>query len=432
MTVIRTASSPQGKAYKAHLLCLPPEIRQQIYFHASALARYDHLNLLYTCKLIYEEALLSFQSRPLVFSCQEQLISTLSRIRQPHLSNVSRLKLALSDLDPNLIEPSLSHVVTTSSAKISLNPYQMEVKHITSALSWLRRLESVTLMRQSNPGRRQCPRDLSDGVVSWLNRSMPKLKQLCIQVDNYQLSHVANLQYLRRLQVSGFSESTPEETRDAFRGLSKLHTLNVVPAGYIMREPYFRCREPLQSITPEVIANLRPLQSLTLIDPPETAVDESPYLTQEMFDAIRITHSKSLKILTISSLHALPPASTAALSTLLQSASQVRYLSLAVPGVCTNLLLRNSLPRSVRTIDVLPDNLRETDDLVKSLAGQKGDLPDLHTVTCLVSAGRSDQDLSHLPTVPTEETRVDHVTNDKPPFAVKWQIWRSFEDNIET
>ena len=413
------------KGQVSELLKLPREVRLLIYEHATQLTRTDHLNLLHTCRKIYEEGLISFLTRPLKFHNQGDLINGLSRLPSKHAQQITTLGLALADLEEDKVRTYLDHFMSTSSTNVLDNPYYVELDRLVHALSPLHGLQSLTINRQFDPSVRNAPDILVAGFISWIAKSLPRLQHLTIDVDNFSLHHLRGARQLKGLRISGFSNSTPAQTRTALASLPNLQELHLAAAGYPMREPFFRCGgEQLQSVTSEVVSALRPLRTLTFIEPVESQTsDEGPvFLTEEIFDAVARRHGDTLEKLTIGSLHSIPASAMAALSRLFGSVSRLRSLTLglSLPADRDSVILKDINLPNLQSLEVLVNTSAEAVKAFDTLSTISSRIPELRSVTFLTLAS----------TAMSEGARElsANVTLD---VTVHWRLWRPFGDDMD-
>ncbi|KPI41232.1 uncharacterized protein AB675_8172 [Cyphellophora attinorum] len=358
------------------------------------------------------------------------------------------LVLALTDLDPDSMRPFLTRLLLTGHTKNVADPYTTEIQRLDKALSQLQALASITLARPYEPLANSAPLLLAEGVLDSIV-NLPNIIQLSLNIDNYYLDRVPNLHKLTHLRISGFSHSTPEGTELAFTRMSSLQELHIHPSGNIMREPFFHCGgDPMQSITPRVIARMQPLRVLMIMDPPEATKDKSPFLTTEMFDAIAVKHGPHLKRLTVGSLHVISGAAVDAMKSLLRATAQLIRLTLAFPEAARRDIIEAAVTMNHLTeMGILVVDQAEADVAFEQLemAGQRGPLKALREVTflipgdahCVIARSAEVTQSRRYTLRSTQSSSSAHAQSPQPvdqhrepQLKVMWRRWQPFESDI--
>lgn len=461
MSSISTSKRVSLKARPWHLLHLPHEIRQQIYQHILLLPRKCHLSLLCTCRKVYEEGLPSFLSRPFTFPSQDILIKTLVRYQRKYLSLIHAIRFAITDLDEQTLRPYLTTFVSNDHNKQFISPYSGEIQRIAQLLAKLQNLKSLTIIRSTVPSRRQAPQVLLNGLLASLFVSVPAVTNVSLSVDTVAIHHLRNLQCLRSLCISGFSHSMPAQTLATLRNLPKLRTLHIRAAGYIMRELFFHCGKPHQSITPEVLTGIRPLGILTIMDPPEANQYNSPFMTSQEFDAIRTRHKDELESLAVCALHPITRKAVAALASLVRAIDHLKRFTIALPSTDESgksevlAILDNVNATHLTTLKVLVASSAEADavlDMLRDARRGRPWAPKLRTIVFLFLDGEAallsgttshvgvvsrDDDSSEgawrrSKTAVSPDLSVPVGAESRGSYLVEWRRWRPFgEDDYD-
>lgn len=423
-----------GSVKPVHLLSLPGELRQKVYESMKDMPPNDHLSFLRTCKMIWCEGRATLLSRPLVFNSQAQLIEFTGSVCDELLSKVVTIKLCLEDLDRSQVRQYLTEVAMGQSKKTSLQPYAKERDRITSALSMLPKLRSISLLRPSSVARNHAPKCLVNDLIDWIVKHLKNLRHLRIDYDSYAFEKLATLADLQTMQVSGFSRATAEQAERTAQNFTNLRELHVVPASYIMHTPYFKCQQPQNIISASLIHNLRPLQVLTLYEPPESPNGEHVFLTAPILKAISIRHSQTLEELNIRSLHALSPVTLKVTAALLLSTTALQSISLTFPQIPFDTI--DALPRTTAELELLVSGPAEAGALLDRLSAQSYRLPFLKKVAFVVAstgpskAAAGGSENATLPIQPLGGgTLATSGSSSSSPWAVRWGTWRPFADD---
>ncbi|ETN42765.1 uncharacterized protein HMPREF1541_01923 [Cyphellophora europaea CBS 101466] len=312
--------------------------------------------------------------------------------------------------------------------KFIAQPYAVERERITSALACFPNLTSISILRQTDPARNHAPTWMVREILIWIARHLSRLQYMRIDYDGYPLDHFAHLPSLRTLQLSGFSDTAPKHAQQSLRSLMNLQELHIIPAGYIMRRPYFKCQQPKQSVTAALIQNLKPLRVLTLCEPPERQANSEAFLTPLMMKAVGSAHGQSLVELRICSLHALSGATLSMLSALLTTATRLRALGLTFPDMLVDLL--DALPETVILLELLVRDAVEAlimlDRLnaLPSTSLQRRRVKFLTASSAINATGLAS---TKLPICQVEE--MCHVSRRAhSDWTVSWGVWRPFSD----
>lgn len=378
-----------------------------------------------------------FLSRPLVFKSQAQLIKFTGSVCEELLSKVITIRLCLEDLDRSQVRQYLTEAAMGLSKKASLQPYANERDRITSALRMLPKLRSISILRPNTVTRNHAPKILVNDLIDWIVKHLKNLRHLRIDYDNYAFEKLATLVNLQTMQVSGFSHATAEQAERTVQNFTSLRELHVVPAGYIMPTPYFKCQQHQNIISASLIHNLSPLQVLTLCEPPESPLGEHVFLTAPILKAISLTHSQTLEELNIRSLYALSPVTLKVLAALLLSTTELQSVSLTFPHIPFDTI--DALPCTIAELELLVSGPAEAGALLERLNEQAYRLPRLKKVAFIVastapsataataaagSGGSSEN--AFLPIQPSGGS--SHITkgSDSSLWALKWGTWRPF------
>lgn len=394
----------------------------------------DHFSFLRTCKSTWYEGRATFLSRPLVFKSQAQLFEFTGTVCSELLSKVTTIKLCLEDLDRSQVRQYLTEAAMGLSNKASLQPYANERDRITSALRMLPRLRSISILRPSSVTQNHAPKSLVNDLIDWIVKHFRDLRHLRIDYDSYAFEKLAALVNLQILQASGFSRATAKQAERTIQNLTNLKELHVVPAGYIMHTPYFKFQQPQNIISPALIHNLRPLQALTLCEPPESQSSNDIFLTASILKAISLRHSQSLEELNIRSLHVLTPLTLKVLAALLLSTTALQSVSLTFPHIPFDTI--DALPRTTVELELLVSGTAEAGAMLDRLSAQSYRLPHLKKVMFVVAstalspaATEGGPESESLPIQPPGHGT--HATNgsSSPSWTVRWGLWRPFADD---
>lgn len=403
------------------MLELPLEIRRQIYTYLTGLSRVDHLNFLCACKKLHDEAQVSYLSRPLCFSDQEELTQFSS---QPYRSQayVQDLSLVLTDLDRDVMRPFLAQVVMDMSKRTFQYPYELEATRTTYALQSLPNIARLSLLEPTRSGVTPAPRLLLNNVLNWIAQQYVGLRRLRIDSSNVSLEPIASLHNLRSLRITGFSETPPSRATTILRGLPKLAELHIVCRRRQSR--YFACQTPRKSVGSETLRYLRPLRVIRINDFAELSNRQAAFLDVNMLKSIGESHSSSLRQFGVSSLSPLDPGILSQLAETIYMTSGLHSLSLSWPNIGIELL--DSLPPAIWSLQILVSGQPHATKMLKALVAMSERILSLRKIHFLVPGSLAQAQVSSMMSSSSQNAYFWYGL--EVPWTVTWGVWQPFPD----
>jgi len=140
-------------------------------------------------------------------------------------------------------------------------------------------------------------------IFAFIRKNMAlSFDSLTLHDHKMPLTFLPDFQNLRTFNFTGFSVAEPEDALAKLSQLPKLEELILVgppPELQFHQRTGCRGRRVLQSITPEVMASLRPLRALSLHELRDDMFPGLKFFTAEMLNAVRDTHARSLRHLSL-------------------------------------------------------------------------------------------------------------------------------------
>ncbi|KAF2814077.1 uncharacterized protein BDZ99DRAFT_554322 [Mytilinidion resinicola] len=340
------------------ILCLPAELREQIYA-AVLLAPNSDINLLGVCRQIYAESYPLLFKRPLTFSSQSSLSKWLGLVQFEHLHNVFAITLYLQDID---LTPILS--LAPLPGILCWELYEQELSGITLALRQLPGLRNLSIARWT-PHQLQSHlyRSFLHAFCALLPHCNPNLTHLTLHESIQRFSFLLSLPHLRSIRLVGFGD---HHTAHAFTVLAQLPSLAEVE---LVTEDVSHAARPygqhhlLNSDEKALAAALATLPPLTAFSIQESAARPS-VLTPSLLTALGEAHGASLRILRmfVASTPSFP--TLARLHGLLRAEGcGVEELELRWPDVEAEIL-ESLLPRGLRILRVRVEGYVHAFDLL--------------------------------------------------------------------
>ncbi|KAI9790862.1 MAG: hypothetical protein M1833_001745 [Piccolia ochrophora] len=190
-------------------------------------------------------------------------------------------------------------------------------------------------------------------VVNVMADTWHELRSLSFLGYQGPLSFLRNFHELQQLRFSGYSTSSPEETLDILRSLSRLESLIICRYPVIYDADHgIKTSEfgNYLSLTAGVIEKLRPLKLFQIMHMSD--IVPSQHFTAPVMRALK-THRASLRTLRLQSDITIGIETLAELLALISS-SQLEdlSLSLAIPGSVNELNVKKYLPTSIRKSNI--------------------------------------------------------------------------------
>lgn len=358
------------------LLDVPEDLRQRIW-ETVFLDSPDAISLLQTCHQIQLEAQPLVFQRPLSFRSQSELELWLSSVDTNYTSGVRVLHMTLQDLD-SLPAGGTGHQSWPSVSLLEL--YRDETERIATLLS---KFPSITDFSLSKPEtiRSYYYNDFYFTVARKVATELPGLHGFTYFSDEHSFEFVKSLHNLRRFSFTGYSKNTPMETQSVLSRLRHLEELEIilprtptVLGGLEMENAFPKS----QSLTREVIRDLRGLKSFTLRERLDQ-YDPSPvFCTSRIIQALESGHRNSLQTLTID-LDFVPDVPCQRAIQALCKTSTLRHIDIIWPGIRADLA--NSLPMSLVSLRTSPLVGRPPYWVMLVLQWKKAELPNMRELS---------------------------------------------------
>jgi hypothetical protein len=204
------------------------------------------------------------------------------------------------------------------------------------------------------------------------------------------LSFLSDLRDLRALEFSGFSVTQPEEMLNILVHLLSLEELRIIgpPPGLRRRQRYgYQHRFMVQSFNGSVLHRMRPLKKLTIGEISVLAHDEPTFLTEDLFEALCLTHRDSLRELSVSSETSVDPAVESLMRAFLMSTTLLTKLRVGWPDMDITFL--DSLSTTLRHLVVTVPGLSASQSITTHLNSLKYRLPYLRSIELAGFDGKS-------------------------------------------
>ncbi|KAF2500222.1 hypothetical protein BU16DRAFT_534840 [Lophium mytilinum] len=356
------------------ILCLPAELREQIYA-AALLAPNSDINLLRVCRQIYTESYPLLFKRPLTFSSQSSLARWLGLVQRQHLHHVSAITLHLQDID-------LTPLLTLSPLPgiLCWELYEQELEGITLAFQQLPGLRNLTIAR-SKPHQLQSYlyREFLRAFCGLLAHCSPKISHLTLHEDIQHFSFLHSLQHLRSIRLVGFGDQHTAHAFTALAHLSSLTEVELVTEDVSHASRPYGQRHLLNSDEKALAAALATFPPLTAFSVREASASLS-VLTPSLLTALADAHGASLRSLRMCVVSTPSFPTLARLNGLLRAeACGVESLELCWPDVEAEIL-EGLLPRSLRRLRVRVEGCAHAFDLLWGVIQRRREFAQLESV----------------------------------------------------
>ncbi|KAI9793456.1 MAG: hypothetical protein M1835_007255 [Candelina submexicana] len=363
---------------------VPLEIREQIYHNVLSATPCKDVQFLRVCRQIYEEARSLLFKRPLTFVSQSDLYQWLHYVGPRNLHHVTSLSIKLLDIGTDACLRRRAHNQgrrTVSPKEHSKSIYEEDVTRLLKALSYLPSVKNLTIYKPEFGVSTWDPcRDLYLSLFSLVARQYNKLKRLSFFMDELPLTFLTSLQSLRSLRFTGFSTSTPAEALAALRSLPLLKEIELFgpppQLDFKQRIGYAGARR-VQSITPDVLLRLEPLESFTICEIRDEMAASPAFFSEDTFRALFKTHRRSLQRLRIS-LDFKPPETDVGAFARFVSSSSLQELEIGWPGLDDEVL--QCLPSSLRQLQISISPNLKPDEAADGIIDLHDDVPLLKNV----------------------------------------------------
>ncbi|KAI9770004.1 MAG: hypothetical protein M1840_003715 [Geoglossum simile] len=365
-------------AQKSLFFSLPVELRLLVY---KEVLMANHLQILRTCRDIFNEALPVLFKRPLKFRTHDDLYNWIQMVGPDSLELVTSVSL-------NLL--SFRYMPVARPCRTPLHSvgmfYGNDLPCLQRALEQLPNVQRFIIYKTLPFLGTRFTYDYYLSFFPWLADRYPELRCLTLFINWIPLDFLLQMRFLRSLRFTGFSTSPPTATLIIFQSLKYLeelevfgpppdiHTVTAFSTSY--NNPGINYE---QAVTPKLLLGVRPLKAFTICEIRALCKTPGVFFCEEIISALAQAHGSSLRSLKIS-LDFLPSVgSRAALTKLFSLAnSSIRHVELGWPGL--DVLTLDTLPPSLRSLQVSCDTHFPPDDAAQKLVAQKPVLPKLADV----------------------------------------------------
>jgi hypothetical protein len=372
--MIRRLTPPPHPSF----LGLPLELRQHIYEEMLQLPARDHISLLCVCKQTFSEGKDQFYRRPLNCNSQDALDLFALGHAPETLQEIKTLNVRFQEVDSTMMQPVLALLVAGLPISSRQHPYFHEIEKVTRSLASMPTVRNLSILRPVGQLQNPPSRDFFESICSWVHENYRQLQSLSISVENTSLGFLRCLRNLRMLSFSGFSATQPEELLNILSQLGHLEELKVIGPlhGFRRRQRYgYQHRFVVQSFTDAVLRGMRPLKSLTVCEVSVPTHDEPSFLTEDVLEALYMTHRDSLRELSVLSETPLDHSVDSLLRAFLMSTLMLTKLSVGWSEMDVSFF--DSLPTTLRQLEVgisdisfrqpVMDRLNSLDDRLRHL-----------------------------------------------------------------
>lgn len=363
------------------MLALPLELRDRIY---ADVLLYSHRSaqFLRVCRQIYLEAQKFIFKRPLSFDSQVELYGWLKMVGTKNLHHVTSVSLRLQDID---LSPLLSSLNRYMPRLHCWDLYEIELETLSDALLRLSNIHSFTISKATPYlNHSYLYREFLFSFSVLVGRCHKKLRHMTLEEDLPSLGFLASMQNLRSFQFTGSSIAPPGDAAAILTKLPLLTELAIVaqpakpatPSFGAQRQ--FSARGHSQSLTADVLRNLRPLVSFAIHEESALGSSEGTFFNPDFFGALTDAHRLSLRTLRLS-LDFNPDINCqSALHNFLHD-SWVQRLDISWPNLDPEILER-LLPRSIQSLRVSVESYAGAFDILWGIIRSRAETPFLHEV----------------------------------------------------
>ena len=303
------------KEKRAHLLRIPPELREEIYRAVLNTSPLSLFSLLLTNRHISRETKPYLFKQSLVFDGQTELLEWLRTVDHTFLDLVTDIQFKLHDIDPEGIVRALSErlqqaVNSGSSDRPAKDPYKeacdLELERLEKAFRLLPKVKRFTILATTKADSRP-PYRMLCAFSDMLVRCFPNLNSLSCHEEILPMDFISPLHKLRRLRFPGIAANTPKRATNIIGQLPSLVELEVCrpspnPAERVLSVS--RAVRRIRCDIPGIVRGISALESLAFYEflskdhHSEAAQEE---MTDAIMDSINALerHKPSLRSLTI-------------------------------------------------------------------------------------------------------------------------------------
>lgn len=261
----------------AHLLGIPPELRQQIYGAVLNTSPSSLYNLVLTNRHISRETKPYLFKQFLVFDGQTELLEWLRTIDHTFLGLVTDIQFKLHDIDPEGIVGALGKrlrqvVISNSSNRPAKDPYKeacdLELEHLEKAFRILPKVKRFTILATTKADS-QPPCHMLCAFSDMLVRCFPNLISLAYHEDVLPIDFISPLHKLRRLRFPGITTNTPKRVTSIIGQLPSLVELEVCrpdPNSAERVPSVSRAVRRIRCDIPDIIRGISGLESLAFYE----------------------------------------------------------------------------------------------------------------------------------------------------------------------
>ncbi|KAF2007053.1 hypothetical protein P154DRAFT_615144 [Amniculicola lignicola CBS 123094] len=316
------------------LLALPLELRELIYKEVLANSN-NGLQLLRTCREIYQESRKFLYQRPIVFRGQSALYDWLEKTPPEYLLQVAEVSLELEDVDHTpLLNPTKDGSTSPPPPLRSWQLHEEELGRLQDSLSRLAAIKTLHL--RALPERQSfLYRDFLAGFLDLLSATSPKLTALGLSGNfhHQSLAFLASLPFLESFSYDGFSALSAADTAKKLAELPNLTRLELISHYEVLQPNDYRLSKftaETQSFTGEVLSTIERLTSFSLDERTHPESSAILFFTPDILASLH-TH-KALRNLAIRLAKAPEPETLDALEEYLERA-ELRRLELDWPDL---------------------------------------------------------------------------------------------------
>jgi hypothetical protein len=320
-------------------------------------------------------------ARPLAFESQHELHAWLAHSSSVDQQQVDALSFTLIHSEDSDLE--------------------LEKDAMIQSLQYLPNVRSLAVYKLPQDRYRNVHRQLYDELLRRTAKLWPRLESIAVHTDDHHLGFLRGLQYLRKLQFTGFSASSPMETSAILSHLRHLTDVEIIPAlgppgprnnmsaAYsVSASSQSSTRNP--SLTREVLRSLRGLKSFTLREARATNPSAPAFFTSTfLLGLASATSGVSLSKVTVELADFSPDPEAELRFAQFLAGSHVKHVDIQWGDFNTNRgsvgeVVMEALPRTVVTVRTRGLGRGEA---LKKLAEKRrtGTLKDLIEITIIVS-----------------------------------------------
>jgi hypothetical protein len=363
---------------------LPEALRQRIYEGVLSDGR-NTIPLLQTCRRIFAEVQPLVLDAPITFHSQYDLVEWMGIVGTTYAKGVKKLNLTIQDLEVLPTSRDSGHLSWPSLSLLEL--YQSEAEKVVELLSRLPAITELSLLKPDTV-RSYLYTDYYLAILRRVTADLPHLNAIKFHSDEYPLYFVKVLPNLRRLSFTGYSRNSPMETSGMLSRLRHLEELEIILPNTPTVFGGLEVETALprtQSLTREVIRDLRGLKSFTLREREDQYNPSPVFCTSRFIQALDSTHRASLQQLKID-LDFVPDVACQRAIRALCASSTLKHVDIVWPRMRGDLL--NSLPKSLITLRTSPSFGRPPYWVLQVMQWKRSEFPQLKEVS-LVGDARS-------------------------------------------